>query len=868
MRKLLTVAVLLAMVTAGGAAAEHGVERVILASDENYPDAFLGSAAASNSGLPVLLAEQDDVPQETLDAIASFNASEVVMVGGTAVLSEGVRSQLEDAGYNVTRLWGFTRYGTAVQVAEHFWPAGADEAILVENDLDDQDGRVLAQARGLARERNAPVLLTQSDSIPEDVLAELSDLGVTSVTAVGVGLSSTAVDQLNEIGVSVGNSIGGGTPEMVQEQIMDRIGEDINASETLNIVAATDFRHSIAASNDPNSNAYIVGSSEDIGGAVGFVQDNGIERVRVVGDPDLLTQIADRLAAETEATIERRPAQASAAVRSAANFTAADRDRIRQAHQRLQQAQDEDIDQRQEALQRRANRTLDRASRLTEEYGAGDDVLDEFAAARSDYQSGEYLDAFRTGQEVLREVREQRYESFRGNRTRVIQAIRSETNSLQDEVDDLREVNQEFADGMSSNLSVEERLDILEEFKERRQETVRELIEAARSRGNGDVGERFRDAQRERTAAGRERFEFTCAEDDDPAPGNASLTVEGHDGYAELEGLVGLNSPNYRGYAETGRDGSTVTVDVVLRPTGRMGVQCTGVADLEVRERLSDGNHSVRSTVTVDGDEVVSRTDRVIVGADDDAGGAGDDTGGDDGQDDQDRPGEGENASDGSTQPASTVDEAEGYPGDEMVSVEGITRGPAWIVLHADEDGAPGDVIAHSEVLSEGEFDTAFAANISANTSYWAMLHNDDGDGVFEYPGNDTAMTIGNETVMRQFRTEQDDGVDDVDEQDDGRVVEYTGDGFDPARLRVEAGTAVRWEDRSNGSMWVASDDHPTHAGYDNTSRTEHCSNGSSSSFDSCQVRETYNFTFDESGEYDYHNHDQPAHNGTVVVEE
>lgn len=852
MKKLLTVAVLLAMVTAGGAAAEHGVERVILASDENYPDAFLGSAAAANSGLPVLLSDRDEVPQATLDAIASFNASEVVMVGGEAVLSADVRTQLEAEGYNVTRLWGFTRYGTAVQVAEHFWPAGADEAILVENDLDDQEGRVLAQARSLARTNNAPILLTPEDSIPEDVLSELQDLGVSSVTAVGVELSDSAIDQLNAINVSVSDSISGSSPDAVQRRIVNMMADDINASETLNVVAATDFRHSIAAANNPMGNAYIVGSSEDIGGAVGFVQNNSINRVRVVGNPDLTTQIADRIAAETDATVERRPVEAAEAVRYAANFSGQDIADIRAANQRLQQAQSEDLEQHQQALQRRANRTLQRAAKLTDEYNVSDDVLDELSEARSAYGAGEYLEAFRTAQEVVREVREQRYEAFEGNRSEISQAVRSETNSLQEEVADIRELNQEFADEMSANLTVEERLEIISEFKERRRETVQELIAAARSRGEGDMAERFRDVQRERTASGRERFRFMCAEEDAPAPGNASLEVEGHDGYVAVEGQLGLNTPNYRGYAETSRDGSTVSIDVVLRPTDGVGVQCTGVGEIEVRERLAAGNYSVQTTVTVDGEEVVSRQDDVTVGMGDD--------------DEMERPERDEDS--GMTLPASTVEDAEGDAADGVVTVEGITRGPAWVVVHRDDGGSPGDVIAHSDVLSEGEFEINVSANVSSGASYWAMLHNDDGDGTYEFPGNDTPMTVDNETVMLQFTVEGDGSDGNTSDDTDETIVQYTSDGFQPQQVTIDVGDAVRWVNEGSTSMWVASAVHPTHAEYDNTTRSEHCSNGTSTSFDSCQVREEYMFTFQENGSFAYHNHEQAGHTGTVVVEE
>lgn len=101
----------------------------------------------------------------------------------------------------------------------------------------------------------------------------------------------------------------------------------------------------------------------------------------------------------------------------------------------------------------------------------------------------------------------------------------------------------------------------------------------------------------------------------------------------------------------------------------------------------------------------------------------------------------------------------------------------------------------------------------------------------------------------------------------DTTVVTYTNDGFSPQTVTVNVGDTVRFENESSGGMWVGSDVHPTHSKYDGTSRTQHCADGGSDSFDQCGVGDVYEFTFDKTGSFGYHNHVNSSDNGTIVVE-
>lgn len=95
-------------------------------------------------------------------------------------------------------------------------------------------------------------------------------------------------------------------------------------------------------------------------------------------------------------------------------------------------------------------------------------------------------------------------------------------------------------------------------------------------------------------------------------------------------------------------------------------------------------------------------------------------------------------------------------------------------------------------------------------------------------------------------------------------TVAYTNDGFSPSTLSIKNGDTVTFQNQSTKSMWTASDAHPSHRGYPTKGGCL------GSTFDSCtgvQQNDTWSFTFDISGSWEYHNHLSPSDTGTIIVE-
>lgn len=71
-----------------------------------------------------------------------------------------------------------------------------------------------------------------------------------------------------------------------------------------------------------------------------------------------------------------------------------------------------------------------------------------------------------------------------------------------------------------------------------------------------------------------------------------------------------------------------------------------------------------------------------------------------------------------------------------------VSDGPGWIVIHTEQDGAPGPVIGHAAVSDGENLNVAVAVDTAqATDTLYAMLHTDAGQiGTYEFPGDDTPV--------------------------------------------------------------------------------------------------------------------------------
>lgn len=113
-----------------------------------------------------------------------------------------------------------------------------------------------------------------------------------------------------------------------------------------------------------------------------------------------------------------------------------------------------------------------------------------------------------------------------------------------------------------------------------------------------------------------------------------------------------------------------------------------------------------------------------------------------------------------STTPAIVMGSQSAIPGDGMEAASPVTvtahavlsEGPGWLVIHSDQDGAPGPVLGQTQVADGLNEDVVVELDATALTpTVWPMLHVDTGEaGVYEFgtvEGADGPVTVGDQVV-------------------------------------------------------------------------------------------------------------------------
>ena len=278
---------------------EGSISTVILASGESQVDAVTASGLAGNLNAPVLLTRSSRLPHNVARFIDEQNVTDVVIVGGTAAVSDDVVTALESLGSrpSVSRVSGADRYATAAAIGGELggpnptW-CGSDQsaAILVNGG---SEGRADAIAIGpMAFRLGLPMLLTSADEVPEATAAFLTDNKVERVVVVGGmgAVSAGVVDALVEdIGVVNVHRISGGsaaaTSVMVAKEMLGNCADVLQTNRDMVALVNRD------ATADGIAAAPVLGRGL---GAAGSVP------VLLVGD-ELPAAVSDYLASTAEA---------------------------------------------------------------------------------------------------------------------------------------------------------------------------------------------------------------------------------------------------------------------------------------------------------------------------------------------------------------------------------------------------------------------------------------------------------------------------------------------------------------------------------------------------------------------------------------
>ena len=134
----------------------HQIEKIVLASGENFADSLVAGSLANKENAPVLLTQKDSLPQVIKDEINRLSPEQIIIVGGEkSVNISGLK--------NVKRLAGKDRYQTSVEVYKYLNPNGK---VALASGLTFADALC---ATPLSSKENLPIILTDGHNLPKGI---------------------------------------------------------------------------------------------------------------------------------------------------------------------------------------------------------------------------------------------------------------------------------------------------------------------------------------------------------------------------------------------------------------------------------------------------------------------------------------------------------------------------------------------------------------------------------------------------------------------------------------------------------------------------------------------------------------------------
>lgn len=159
---------------------------VYIATGLNFPDALTAGAAGATFGAPVLLVNGllDTVDDDTLNSLGNLGAVTVSVVGGPNMVSDGILTQLQGilGVGNAERLTGLNRFETGLVINQNAFAGETPVRALLATGLIFPDALAASAWAGRIQ---APLYITQTACVPQEILDHMTLLGVQQVTLVG-----------------------------------------------------------------------------------------------------------------------------------------------------------------------------------------------------------------------------------------------------------------------------------------------------------------------------------------------------------------------------------------------------------------------------------------------------------------------------------------------------------------------------------------------------------------------------------------------------------------------------------------------------------------------------------------------------------
>ncbi len=230
-------------------------KNVIIANGENYPDALGASALSNKYNAPILLVNGNSLKDNLMlsSELKRLNAKNIIILGGTGVVSQGIENSLKQNGYTLQRLSGKDRYETSIKTAEAL--ENVSEIVI-------SNGEGFAGALSVAPvsgKNNIPVILVSRDSVPDVVQAYVKKHNIKTTYVLG---DKTIISEATASKFPNVKRISGNTPYSLNQNIIKNFKEKMDF-DTIYIASGEGFADALSGIGlaVKNSNPIIFASS-------------------------------------------------------------------------------------------------------------------------------------------------------------------------------------------------------------------------------------------------------------------------------------------------------------------------------------------------------------------------------------------------------------------------------------------------------------------------------------------------------------------------------------------------------------------------------------------------------------------------------
>ena len=178
-------------------AGAKGINNVIIASGETFPDALSISPLAVTDETPILLAEKNTISSYTIKGLEMLKANKIYISGGNMSVSQTVEAKLKPyTKQAITRFAGQDRYETSAVIAKALKP-NAKTSVFASGEVF-PDAMVAGE---LVNYYNAPLLLVEKNEVPESVGNYVKSSDITKNVIVGgeKTISNEVVEKLQKL---------------------------------------------------------------------------------------------------------------------------------------------------------------------------------------------------------------------------------------------------------------------------------------------------------------------------------------------------------------------------------------------------------------------------------------------------------------------------------------------------------------------------------------------------------------------------------------------------------------------------------------------------------------------------------------------